>query len=60
MSAALQTLTEAAERFMNCVPRGKKAARERSALLEAITQAHLLLSVEQRPVTRPKRAAKRR
>lgn len=43
---ALQTLTDAAERFVNRVPRWKKSEPERQALLDAITRAQLTLSVE--------------
>lgn len=60
MEEILRTLTEAAERFVTCMPHGKKTDRERSALWKAITQAQLLLSVEHRPLKRPARAAKRR
>ncbi|BCA56476.1 hypothetical protein W02_36160 [Nitrospira sp. KM1] len=41
----LETLTEAAEHFVNRVPRLKKNEAERQALLNAITQAQLVLSV---------------
>jgi hypothetical protein len=37
---------EAAERFVNCAPRSKKLEDQRNALLDAITQAQWLLSVE--------------
>jgi len=46
---SLQTLTEAAERFLSAVPRWKRVESERDALLDAITQAQLLLSVERMP-----------
>ncbi len=46
LTEALQTLTDAAERFVNGVPRWKKSEAERQALLDAITQAQLTLSVE--------------
>jgi hypothetical protein len=49
----LQTLMEAAERFVNGAPRSKKLEAERNALLDAITQAQWLLSVEQLPAKRP-------
>ncbi|HMU54663.1 MAG TPA: hypothetical protein PKA61_06640 [Nitrospira sp.] len=41
----LEHLTDAAERFVNRVPRLKKHEAERQALLDAITQAQLILSV---------------
>jgi hypothetical protein len=46
MGKTLQTLMEAAERFVNGAPRSKKLEAERNALLDAITQAQWLLSVE--------------
>lgn len=46
LEETLNTLTEAAERFVNGVPRLKRLGSERDALLDAITQAQLLLSVE--------------
>ena len=49
MSKILQTLTEAAERFVNGAPKLKKTEAERNALLDAVTQAQWLLSVEQSP-----------
>lgn len=60
MSKTLQTLMEAAERFVNGAPKSKKLEAERNALLDAITQAQWLLSVEQAPSKRPARAAKKR
>lgn len=50
MAETLQTLTEAAERFLANVPPSKKANGERSALLEAITHARQLLSGKPLPV----------
>lgn len=49
MGRTLQTLMEAAERFVNGAARSKKLEAERNALLDAITQAQWLLSVEQIP-----------
>ena len=49
MSKILQTLMEAAERFVNGAPKLKKTEAERNALLDAVTQAQWLLSVEQSP-----------
>lgn len=46
LEETLQTLMEAAERFVNGVPRLKRMDSERRALLDAITRAQLLLSVE--------------
>ncbi|MEP7153894.1 MAG: hypothetical protein ABI856_19490 [Nitrospira sp.] len=60
MSKTLQTLMEAAERFVNGAPKSKKLEAERNALLDAITQAQWLLSVEPLPAKRPGRAAKKR
>ena len=42
----LQTLMEAAERFVNVAPKSKKLEAERNSLLDAITQTQWLLSVE--------------
>lgn len=47
MGKTLQSLMEAAERFVNGAARSKKLEEERNALLDAITQAQWLLSVEQ-------------
>jgi hypothetical protein len=41
----LRVLTEAAERFVNKAPNQKRLEEERTALLDAIMQAQLLLSV---------------
>lgn len=49
---ALLTLMETAERFVNCAPRSKKLEDQRNALLDAITQAQWLLSVEHVSVKR--------
>lgn len=43
---ALQRVTEAAERFVNRSPRSKRLETERQALLDAIIQAQLALSVQ--------------
>ena len=53
MEKTLQTLMEAAERFLNGAPRSKKLEQERNSLLDAITQAQWLLSVEHMPAKRP-------
>ena len=47
---ALNTLTDAAERFVNHTPRIKRLEAERQALLDAIRQAQLLLSVKRLPI----------
>ena len=49
---ALNSVTDAAERFMNRSPRLKRLEAERQALLDAIRQAQLLLSVKKLPITR--------
>lgn len=49
LAESLQNLTEAAERFLSVVPRWKRVESERDALLDAITRAQLLLSVERLP-----------
>jgi hypothetical protein len=41
----LRVLTEAAERFVNKAPNQKRLEEERAALLDALMQAQLLLSV---------------
>ncbi|HEY7129009.1 MAG TPA: hypothetical protein VH332_05025 [Nitrospira sp.] len=46
---ALNSLTNAAERFVNHTPRLKRLEGERQALLDAIRQAQLLLSVKRWP-----------
>jgi len=43
---ALLAITDAAERFVNRSPRAKRLEAERQALLDAIRQAQLLLSVK--------------
>lgn len=43
---ALTSVTEAAERFINRTPRLKRLEAERQALLDAIRQAQLVLSVK--------------
>ncbi len=55
----LWILTEAAERFVNGVPRSKRMEAERQALLDAITQAQLVLSVERESPVRPLHPARR-
>ena len=58
----LRTLADAAERFVNKAPNQKRLEAERAALLDAILQAQLLLSVktpgspEKSPSTAPKRS----
>jgi hypothetical protein len=46
---ACQRLTRAAEDFVNRAPRVKRIEVERTALLEAITEAQLVLSVHRLP-----------
>jgi hypothetical protein len=46
---AVLVLTDAAERFVNRSPRLKRLEGERQALLDAITQAQLILSVKRLP-----------
>ncbi len=53
IAKSLQTLMGAAERFVNGAARSKKLEQERNALLDAITQAQWLLSVEQISAKRP-------
>ncbi len=60
LSKTLQTLLEAAEQFVNGAPRSKKLEAERNALLDALTQARWLLSVEPLPGKRPARTGKKR
>jgi hypothetical protein len=43
---ALTSVTEAAEQFVNRTPRLKRLEAERQALLDAIRQAQLVLSVK--------------
>jgi hypothetical protein len=50
---ALLAITEAAEGFVNRSPRSKRLEAERQALLDAIRQAQLILSVKRLP-TLPK------
>jgi hypothetical protein len=59
MAAALRTLLDAAEQFVNGVPYVQELDKERNALLEAITDAQSLVSVERGTVTRPARARKK-
>ena len=49
---AFSVITEVAERFVNRSPRLKRLEAERQALLDAIRQAQLLLSVKRLPTTR--------
>ncbi len=60
MEKTLETLMEAAERFVNGAPRSRKLEAERNALLDAITQAQWLLSVERPPTKRSARTSKGR
>lgn len=60
LGKTLQTLMETAERFVNGAPKSKKLEAERNALLDAITQAQWLLSVEPLPAKRSGRTAKKR
>jgi hypothetical protein len=46
---ALNCVTDAAERFVNHSPRLKRLEGDRQALLDAIRQAQLLLSVKRLP-----------
>jgi len=46
---ALNSLTDAAERFVNRSPRLKRLEADRQALLDAIRRAQLLLSVKRLP-----------
>ena len=57
----LRRLTDAAERFVNKAPNQKRLEIERAALLDAIMQAQLLLSVSatgQKPRSFPPAPAK--
>jgi len=47
---ALLAITEAAERFVNRSARSKRLEAERQALLDAIRQAQLILSVKRLPI----------
>ncbi|HEU4685968.1 MAG TPA: hypothetical protein VFS39_15790 [Nitrospira sp.] len=47
----LQALTEAADAFVARTPASKKTEAERQALLDAITRAQVLLSVQPIPAT---------
>src|SRR5690348_1625885 len=55
MVETLQKLTDAAEQFVNRVPRLKRNEVERQALLDAITHAQLILSVRKISSGRPAR-----
>jgi len=46
---ALNSVTDAAERFVNHSPRLKRLEADRQALLDAIRRAQLLLSVKRLP-----------
>ena len=48
---ALVSVTDAAERFVNRSPRAKRLEAERQALLDAIRQAQLILSLERLPAS---------
>jgi hypothetical protein len=56
---ALTSVTEAAERFVNRTPRLKRLEAERQALLDAIRQAQLVLSVRRWPETSVERPRQR-
>jgi len=56
LSETLLKLTEAAEAFVNGMPRWKRMDAEREALLDAITHAQLILSREHSSVTMPHHA----
>jgi hypothetical protein len=47
--AAFQRLTDAAEQFVNRAPRVKRIQERRAALLDAIANAQLVLSVQRLP-----------
>ena len=47
---ALNSVTDAAERFVNRTPRLKRLEEERQTLLDAIRRAQLVLSVKRWPV----------
>ena len=53
LADTLLKLTEAAEAFVNGMPRRKRMDAEREALLDAITHAQLVLSREHSSVTMP-------
>ena len=48
---ALDSVTDAAERFVNHTPRLKRLETERQALLDAIRRAQLVLSVKRLPAS---------
>jgi hypothetical protein len=48
---AFLVLTDAAERFVNRSPRSTRLEGERQALLDAIRQAQLILSVKRLPTS---------
>lgn len=54
MATRLQRLVDAAEQFVNSMPPVQDTDRERTALLEAISQAQGCLSIEDGPVKRPR------
>jgi hypothetical protein len=60
MATRLQRLVDAAEQFVNSMPPVQDTDRERTALLEAISQAQGCLSIEDGPVKRPRRGSKKR
>lgn len=56
---AVLALTDAAERFVNRSPRSKRLEGERQALLDAIRQAQLILSVKRLPTLSKESAQER-
>lgn len=58
IAARLQRLVQAAEQFVHSMPPVQETDRERHALLEAISHAQGCLSIEDSPVTRPRRVSK--
>ena len=56
----LHLLVDAAEQFVNSMPPMQETAKERTALLEAISQAQGCLLIEDQPVKRSRRASKKR
>lgn len=60
IATALQGLVDAAEQFVHSMPPLQETDRERTALLEAISQAQGCLSIEDGPVKRLRRGSKKR
>ena len=60
IETTLQALVDAAEQFVNSMPPVQDPDRERTALLEAISQAQGCLSIEDGPMKRPRRGSKKR